>query len=881
MKKTIGILLTLSMIIVSGDLFSQTFEEYKKRESENFNKFKQQEEAFIKQMMKEQQEYIEKEDKAFREFIEKEWASYKTDAPKIAPKSPKPDVIPEYKKPEVPVKKPVDIVPVKGVVAPIPSRVPILAPVLVKPIQPKPGLPEIKVSFYGTPIWFMYDPDFITDINSIKNQNDIAKYWDHAAKTDYTVLIQQLNEQKILLNLNDFAYYLLIDKLSDALYPGNEDARLITNWFLMLRSGYGVRAGFESNEKLILLLPSYNVVYGKKFLKEGDRFLYIFGGNTGQNIRTYDKDYVGASKIIDFNITAPMNVSGKTFTKMVTFEHNQKNYSINVNCGDGLKLLYNDFPQMELSVYFNAAVSSTVKESLAASIKPIVNEMKEQEAVDFLLSLVQKGFNYKTDDDQFGREKFFFAEELFYYPFCDCEDRSVLFSYLVRELLSLDVVGLEFPGHMATAVKFNQQIPGDYVKYQNQRYTVADPTYIGAPSGSTMPQFEGVSPTLIPVASINLFAGIENKLWEGLQNEGCRPGSSVRSIVKLADNTYAVTGFYAGIATFGGLKLPDSGTLNRGFIGKIDETGKGIWVLPYISQANSVGLTVTSEKEKVYAAGSFRDNIAIGNLKAELKKNSHDSFIACISSNGNTEWITRLNLDTIPGSAPVAFSAKFNSLGAKLSISKSVENESYNGYGLFAIGDGSLLYNGIVNRVFSSTPAKLETSYANAAVAATPELLKKQTDELIEENADKGIAGLIAAVLLVKNMGATLSGNDARAALDKYNASFSKQSPNIYKNLSKINFVKNSNGVISIQTEKGSDIYFDKIRVKNNSSININTTPSGDVSVDVLSGILVGKMVVWYKLNSVKLSKKSGDMVFDYDKDHSTAKVNMKKDILQ
>jgi hypothetical protein len=349
----------------------------------------------------------------------------------------------------------------------------------------------------------------------------------------------------------------------------------------------------------------------------------------------------------------------------------------------------------------------------------------------------------------------------------------------------------------------------------------------------------------------------------------------------LENGVYSDTETIATYLGFGGIKLPDSGTLNRGFIGKIDESGKGIWVLPYLSEANTVGLTVTSEKEKVYAAGSFRNNISIGNHKAELKKNSHDSFIACISPNGTTEWIARLNLDTIPGTAPVAFSAKFNSSGNRLSMSKSVEDESFNGYGLFVVADGGLLYNGIVNRVFSSTPAKLETSYASAAVAATPELLKKQTDELIEDNADKGIAGLIAAVLLVKNMGATLSGNDARAALDKYNTSFSKQSPNIYKNLSKINFVKNSNGVISIQTEKGSDIYFDKIRVKNNSSININTTPSGDVSVDVLSGILVGKMVVWYKLNSVKLSKKSGDMVFDYDKDHSTAKVNMRKDILQ
>jgi hypothetical protein len=42
----------------------------------------------------------------------------------------------------------------------------------------------------------------------------------------------------------------------------------------------------------------------------------------------------------------------------------------------------------------------------------------------------------------------------------------------------------------------------------------------------------------------------------------------------------------------------------------------------------------------------------------------------------------------------------------------------------------------------------------------------------------------------------------------------------------------------------------------------------------------VGKMVVWFKLNHVELVKKSGDMVFDYDKDHSTAQINMTKDIL-
>ena len=67
---------------------------------------------------------------------------------------------------------------------------------------------------------------------------------------------------------------------------------------------------------------------------------------------------------------------------------------------------------------------------------------------------MQTAFDYKTDGDQFGYEKPFFVDELFYYPYSDCEDRAVLYSYLVRTLMGLDVVLLEYPNHMATAVLF-------------------------------------------------------------------------------------------------------------------------------------------------------------------------------------------------------------------------------------------------------------------------------------------------------------------------------------------------------------------------------------------------------------------------------------------
>lgn len=119
------------------------------------------------------------------------------------------------------------------------------------------------------------------------------------------------------------------------------------------------------------------------------------------------------------------------------------------------------------------------------------------QTVNLLLCFVQTAFSYQVDDQQFGREKFLFPEETLFYPYSDCEDRSILFAYLVRELLGLEVIGLDYPGHVATAVRFSEEVPGDFVLCQGRKYTVCDPTYINATLGMGMPQFRGVDPQVI------------------------------------------------------------------------------------------------------------------------------------------------------------------------------------------------------------------------------------------------------------------------------------------------------------------------------------------------------------------------------------------------
>lgn len=104
------------------------------------------------------------------------------------------------------------------------------------------------------------------------------------------------------------------------------------------------------------------------------------------------------------------------------------------------------------------------------------------------MNFVQTSFDYATDPEQFGAERPLFGDESFYYPYNDCEDRSILYSILVKDLLGLDVVLLEFPGHLATAVHFTKPVSGDYLDIDGDAYTVCDPTYIGAPVGLMMPE---------------------------------------------------------------------------------------------------------------------------------------------------------------------------------------------------------------------------------------------------------------------------------------------------------------------------------------------------------------------------------------------------------
>lgn len=70
---------------------------------------------------------------------------------------------------------------------------------------------------------------------------------------------------------------------------------------------------------------------------------------------------------------------------------------------------------------------------------------------------------------------------------CDCEDRAILLTKLVRDILGLDCLLVYYPGHLATAINFgDESVKGDYIELNGRRFVIADPTIDYAPVGVSM-----------------------------------------------------------------------------------------------------------------------------------------------------------------------------------------------------------------------------------------------------------------------------------------------------------------------------------------------------------------------------------------------------------
>lgn len=357
----------------------------------------------------------------------------------------------------------------------------------------------MEIAFYGNPVSFAFDPLWKSyRLSGGAKPEAMSAFWAMMSGSNYEPTIKAINETRARLKLDDWGYVTLWRNVAQALQPERKAEQNLLLWYFLVKSGYDVRLGYAGQD-VHLFVAVRQQVYSTKFTAVGNQTYYaVLAEDHGDSIRsfyTYEASYPGKLKALDIGTAATGFTRTVSAQRVLSFDYKGETIRLNVPYDRRLVEYMGSFPQSEFPLYFDTDGSALVRGGLLAELKKHTATMNEEEAVNFLLAFVQKAFAYKTDDDQFGREKYFFVEESLHFPYNDCEDRSVLFSWLVHELVGIKTVGLLYPGHMTTAVALKQTRANfSTVDYQGQRYVIADPTYIGASVGMAMPSYAKLKP---------------------------------------------------------------------------------------------------------------------------------------------------------------------------------------------------------------------------------------------------------------------------------------------------------------------------------------------------------------------------------------------------
>ncbi len=464
---------------------------------------------FKEQAKREYADFRRKCNAEYAKFLMKAWRSYEM-GPVIP--LPKDETVPPVVMPKEDEDKPIESkpIPIDSIVSPVQEE-PTPQPLPIAPIYEKQKEDEayFTFTFFGTEGKVRMPKDKVGELVALDNgasPEKIMVTWERLSDDDYDNLLRDCLELRIRHSLCDWAYLQMIRELSET-YLGRGNAATFFMAWIYCQTGYQMRLALEEGNKLHLLVGSQHKIFNMPYYTIEDEPFYPFL-HEGETIN-------GGVQICGAAFPEEQPLSLQLFKEQEFAEaygsqrtvrsKRYRDVSASFHVNQNLMQFYSTYPTSILgednmtrwALYANTPMASNIKEELYPQLQNAIAGKSQPEIVNLLLNWVQTGFEYEYDDKVWGHDRAFFAEESLYYPYCDCEDRSILLTRMVRDLLGLKCALVYYPGHLATAIAMGEEIKGDFIRIDGIKYLICDPTYIGAPIGMTMPDMDNQSAKVI------------------------------------------------------------------------------------------------------------------------------------------------------------------------------------------------------------------------------------------------------------------------------------------------------------------------------------------------------------------------------------------------
>lgn len=454
--------------------------------------FKKDFESFRRAINKDFENFRKEINKDYAEFLKNPWEEFTEKKPLVIPKE---EAVPPVIYPEEDRDKPFP--------APEPLPYDVVIPVPKPTPQPKPvepikenrnPVPKVDFSWLGTSMSVRFNTSTAGALNGAGEQ-DVAEWWlAFSSVVDTDNLVYDCLKLRRDYSLCDWAYLEMLHALSEEVYGKESNRATLLMAYLFCQSGYKMRLASDGADKLYMLFASRHHIYDlPRFVVDGETY-YPFG-ECPSSLYISNGAFPGEQSLSLWLSSTPKVALSATSLKTRQSER-YPDVKITLSSNKNLMDFYSSYPTSMVgdnvvsrwAMYANTPMSEDVKRQIYPDLKAAINGCDQLTAVNKLLNFVQTGFEYEYDDKVWGDDRAFFAEESLYYPYCDCEDRSILFTRLVRDLLGLRCILIYYPGHLASAVEFSQSntVAGDYISLKGHKFVIADATFIGAPVGKTM-----------------------------------------------------------------------------------------------------------------------------------------------------------------------------------------------------------------------------------------------------------------------------------------------------------------------------------------------------------------------------------------------------------
>lgn len=427
--------------------------------------------------------------------------------------SPRPDLAPIGTPVPAPVAKPDDI----PAPEPLPTPSPFPDPMLLPDTSfsmPTPGpvtaptdfVPEFSLPTEDLYTFPFYGMDIkISDKNTelkfgrqLSSAGDFGNQWRSFKKEEAHNLIPAFKHLASVYGLNDYLTFRLIRSYINSRYPdAHPTARVALEHYLLANMGYDVRVAIDDSKTPLLLIPFSQDVYARPFLMFGSQKYYVYQPD---GIRLRQNASISTCKLpSDVDLGRPLDLRIEALAlpeKPKEFSLSYGDLTLTGEVNENVMNVVYEYPQMSTSGFAVSQLSPALRADLVDQLKQQLAGLNEREAVDKLLQFTQSAFDYATDQDFHGFEKPYFLEEILYYPKCDCEDRSIFYTYMLWNVLGVENHLLAYPGHESASVHLNSSVKGDGYEWQGKTYYISDPTYIGSVTGMCMPTYSSVSPDI-------------------------------------------------------------------------------------------------------------------------------------------------------------------------------------------------------------------------------------------------------------------------------------------------------------------------------------------------------------------------------------------------